>query len=170
MHQQCTIDEAMIPFKGRLGFKQYLKDKSTKWGIKVWILADSINCMKKLQVCTGKSDSESGGIGLCSRVVLHLMQGLENTGLHLYTDNYYTSLTLFNHLYTRGINACGTARYNRRQFPKDLVTKVTSSNRGFSDYRANGPLLSAVWVDKRPIYFVSTLHPSKCPVGMDLQL
>ena len=115
--------------------------------------------MKKLQVYTGKSDSESRGIGLCSRVVLHPMKGLENTGLHLY-DNYYTSPTLFNHLYTRGINACGTTRYNRRYFPKDLVTKVTSSNGGFSDHRADGPLLSAV-------HFLSALHPSKCPVGME---
>ena len=31
MHQECSIDEAMIPFKGRLGFKQYLKDKPIKW-------------------------------------------------------------------------------------------------------------------------------------------
>ncbi len=30
MHQACTIDEAMIPFKGKLRFKQYMKDKLTK--------------------------------------------------------------------------------------------------------------------------------------------
>ena len=43
MHQCCTIDEAMIPFKGRLGFKQYMKAKPTKWGIKVFVLADAKN-------------------------------------------------------------------------------------------------------------------------------
>ena len=43
MHQQCTIDETMIPFKGRLGFKQNLKEKPTKWGVKVWVLADATN-------------------------------------------------------------------------------------------------------------------------------
>ena len=37
-HQECTVDEAMIPFKGRLAF---MKDKSTKWGIKVFVLADA---------------------------------------------------------------------------------------------------------------------------------
>ena len=30
MYQSCAIDEAMIPFKGRLKFKQYMKDKPTK--------------------------------------------------------------------------------------------------------------------------------------------
>ena len=30
LNQQCTIDEAMIPFKGCLGFKQYIRDKPVK--------------------------------------------------------------------------------------------------------------------------------------------
>ena len=29
------IDEAMIPYKGHRGFKQYMKDKPTKWGMKL---------------------------------------------------------------------------------------------------------------------------------------
>ena len=40
-HQELrSVDEAMIPFQGRLSFKQYLKDKPTKWGIK----APEIRC------------------------------------------------------------------------------------------------------------------------------
>jgi len=41
--QTITIDEAMISFKGRLSFKQYMKDKLTKWGIKVFLLSDASN-------------------------------------------------------------------------------------------------------------------------------
>ena len=36
LHEQVSIDEEMIPFKRRLAFKQYMKDKPTKWGIKVF--------------------------------------------------------------------------------------------------------------------------------------
>ena len=43
LHQQVTIDEAMIPFKGRQSFKQYMKAKPTKWGIKVFVLSDATN-------------------------------------------------------------------------------------------------------------------------------
>lgn len=166
MHQQCTIDEAMIPFKGRLGFKQYMKDKPTKWGIKVWVLADATNgYVKRIQVYTGKGDGDNG-VGLCSRVVLELVNGLETSGLQLYTDNYYTSPVLFQHLYNNGMNACGTARANRLFFPQELIIAATKTNRGFSDFRSNGPLLAAVWVDKRAIYFVSTFHPAESPAGM----
>ena len=43
IHQDCTTDEVMIPFKRRLSFKQNLKDKPTKWGIKMSVLAYTTN-------------------------------------------------------------------------------------------------------------------------------
>ena len=39
--QIISIDESMIPFKGRIGFRQYIKSKRTRFGIKVWVLAES---------------------------------------------------------------------------------------------------------------------------------
>ena len=40
-HEQVTIVEAMIPFKGQLSFKQYMKDKPVKWGIEGFTLSDA---------------------------------------------------------------------------------------------------------------------------------
>ncbi len=37
--ESISVDEAMIPFKGRLSFKQYMKDKPVKHGIKVFVLS-----------------------------------------------------------------------------------------------------------------------------------
>lgn len=39
-YEPLTLDEAMVPFNGRLAFKQFVKDKSVKFGIKLWVLAD----------------------------------------------------------------------------------------------------------------------------------
>ncbi|XP_065845593.1 piggyBac transposable element-derived protein 4-like [Oscarella lobularis] len=53
--REITIDEAMIPYKGRIGYKQYMKDKPTKWGIKVFILAESSpGYIYKFEIYTGK--------------------------------------------------------------------------------------------------------------------
>ena len=73
-------------------------------------------------------------------------------------DNYYTSPRLFLTLYNKGVNACGTARVNRRGFPKELICKGGIKKRGYYDYRSNGPLLAVFWRDKRYIYFISTIH------------
>ena len=94
-----TIDKAMIPFKGQLGFKQYMKDKPTKWGIKVFTLSDATNgYVYRLQICTGKNIESTSDVGLCSRVYLDMMSGLPS-GLKLFTDNYYTSPRLYSALH-----------------------------------------------------------------------
>lgn len=38
-HEQISVDES----KGRLSFKQYMKDKPCKFGVKMWMLADSVS-------------------------------------------------------------------------------------------------------------------------------
>ena len=71
IHHECTIDDAMIPFKGRLAFKQYMKAKPTKWGIKVFVLADATNgYIRTFQIYTGKSlEDGNSSAGLCTKVV-----------------------------------------------------------------------------------------------------
>ena len=55
LHQHVTMDEAMIPFKGRLSFKQYMKAKPTKWGIKVFVLSDATNgYVYRIEIYTGR--------------------------------------------------------------------------------------------------------------------
>ncbi|GFO16033.1 PiggyBac transposable element-derived protein 4-like [Plakobranchus ocellatus] len=39
--RKLAVDEGMVGFTGRLGFKQYIKGKPTPWGIKIWCLAES---------------------------------------------------------------------------------------------------------------------------------
>ena len=95
---------------------------------------------------------------MCTKVVLDLLSGLEGSGLHLYTDNFYTSPTLYLQLYNRGIHACGTCRPNRAGFPKELVKKATNSNCGYTDFHSNGPVLASIWVDKMSLYMLSTIY------------
>lgn len=41
--QHVSVDERMVKSKHWSGIRQYIKDKPTKWGIKLWVLADSAN-------------------------------------------------------------------------------------------------------------------------------
>ncbi len=105
--ESITVGEAMIPFKGRLSFKQYImKDKPVKHGIKVFVLADGkYTYIKRIQIYTGKNSCLSQNeLGLSSsQVVLDLINGLENRFHILYLDNCYTSPILFVKLYQKHI-------------------------------------------------------------------
>ncbi|XP_064630940.1 piggyBac transposable element-derived protein 4-like [Lineus longissimus] len=108
-HKEVSIDEAMLAFKGRLGLKQYMQDKPTKWGVKLWSLCDNRNgFMLKWNVYTG------AGEGTVGDVVRSLMiPEYVDHGYHLYCDNLYSSPDLFVDMRNRRTGACGTLRSNR---------------------------------------------------------
>ena len=118
--------------------------------------------ISRLQIYTGKDrENEEGEFGQGMRVVNDLIQPYENKGYHLYLDNFYTSPDLFKSLYEREVYACGTLRWGRRGFPKDIEINKSNSrrrDRGFSDWTMCGPILAQVWVDNKPVYFLSTIH------------
>lgn len=76
-HQQQSIDEAMIKFKGRSSMKQYMpKKKNTKRDFKVWVRADSINgYVCQYEVYTGKQGNNAE-VGLGGNVVTRLTRDL----------------------------------------------------------------------------------------------
>lgn len=39
--KEVAVDERMVQSKHRSGMRQYNKNKPTKWGLKLWVLADS---------------------------------------------------------------------------------------------------------------------------------
>jgi len=88
-------------------------------GMKVFVLSDACNeYVYRFQIYAGKSMDHSVEVGLCSRVGLELMDGLEDHGLEFCSDNYYTSPQLFLTLNKNGVNCYG------KGFPKGLVKNI----------------------------------------------
>ena len=53
--RKISIDERMVRSKGRSIMRQYIKDKPSKWGLTLWVLADSSNGYTwNFDVYTGK--------------------------------------------------------------------------------------------------------------------
>ena len=70
-----------------------MKDKPTKWDIKVFVISDAMNnYVHQFQIDTGKQVEISSSL---SHVVLDLLSGLENQYFKLFINNYYTSPSPF---------------------------------------------------------------------------
>lgn len=126
--------------------------KPTKYGIKVFVLAEApTGYVYRFFVYTGKE--EGAEHGLCTQSVITLMEGLEGKGHILYTDNYYSSPTLFKYLYERGIYACGTFRPNRKGVPSGLkvknLPKMTPVEKGYNKVYSKDEMVACVWKDKK---------------------
>lgn len=114
-----TVDESMVKYKGRLGFRQYLPMKPVKWGIKVWVMAESkTGYVTHFQVYTcaiqGKTEKD-----LAHRIVSDPVTPYYGSNLSVYIVNFYTSVKLMEDLKVRGVQACGTVRANRKDLPKN---------------------------------------------------
>ncbi|XP_064631045.1 piggyBac transposable element-derived protein 4-like [Lineus longissimus] len=124
--REMAIDECMVPFKGRLGMKQYMKDKPVKWGIKVWMLAESktgYNYNFEVYVGRNMNNDAYPNVGLGETVCLSLTEPISQKGYHIYIDRFYTSPALMYHTLQRELYFCGTVQPNRRQFP-DVLKKT----------------------------------------------
>ena len=155
-----TVDESMVKFKGRLGFRQYMPAKPTKWGVKIWSLCDSITgYMSRFQVYTGR-DGRVVEHGLSHRVVMDLMEGMgeERTYATVYMDNYYTSVPLLQDLRQSGLYGCGTVRANRRGLPTDLLPRnVRLRKHDFKIAQLND-ITFGIWQDTKAVCVLSNCH------------
>ena len=152
----------MVPSKGCLGFKQFMKDKS---GIKLWVLADSVTAYcYNLEVYTGKHGQHINRLmGLSAWVVIGLTKPIHNFCHIIYTDNFYTSPILAKYLASQKTYLYGTMRPNRLGYPADMVktnAEVRRLPRGSSDWRQceDSSMLVTAWKDKRMVYYLSTAH------------
>lgn len=118
--EALAVDERMVKSKARSGIGQYIRDKVTKWGYKLWVLAESeTGYTLHFFVYTGKRETP-GPHGLAFDVVSKLREKYLDQGYKIYMDNFYTSKHLFEHLLQCKTLACGTTRKDRRGFPGDL--------------------------------------------------
>ena len=101
--------------KAQIGLKLYIKDKPTKCGYKLFVLADLTNGYTfEFSIYTGKYEQRTYN-GLSYDVVQQLIRMYIGQGYMLFIDNFYTSPTLLTDLYANNTVACGTVRENHRR-------------------------------------------------------
>ena len=155
LFENLVIDESMVLFKGRLIFKQYIKTKRHRFGIKLFVLCDcETGYILDYIVYTG-SQTEIDHVetlGVTGSVVTTLMKPYLNKGHTLYTDNYYTSPTLSVYLHNRKTNSCGTVRQNRKFMP----TLQRKLQKGERQTKCTNTLMTVKWKDRREVTILTT--------------
>jgi len=163
-----TVDEMLVPFRGRCPFRVYMPKKPKKYGIKIMCLTDSSSSyLVNAYIYKGKnSDSiglsaEEQQLSKPTQSVIRLCKGIENTNRNVTGDNYFTSIECVDALGDRSLTYVGTMKKNKREIPPEFLPsknrKVGSTLYGFA---GNTTLLSVVPKKNNSVILVSSMHHS----------
>lgn len=154
-----VIDESMIPWRGRLNFRQYIKNKSHKYGVKLYKLCTPEGYTFKTIVYTGKEGNRRE-VNHGKNVVMKLIEGLEYEERVLVADNFYSSLDLVEELLEKKTFYCGTLRSNRRGLPKQFMSKKLKKGEIEGIMLPSGVKVIK-WHDKRQVSMITSCKAHK---------
>ncbi|MEL7520969.1 MAG: hypothetical protein AAGJ80_04955, partial [Cyanobacteria bacterium J06553_1] len=156
--KEVTVDESLFRYRGRFHAIQFNPSKRARFGLKAYKLCQSCGpaagytCAMRMYMGADRSEMPAS-----YQAVVNLMgdAGLFDKGYQLFTDNWYSSPTLFHYLHNRKTNAVGTVRTTRKFMPTDLQVR----KKGDMDYRSSTTgQLGLAWHDRKIVYMLSTMH------------
>ncbi|KAK2579429.1 hypothetical protein KPH14_002641 [Odynerus spinipes] len=138
--QELSLDEGIIPWRGRLSFRTNNPAKLVKYGILVRMLCEATSGY----ICNFKV--YSGTPGRLQDTVLSILRPYMGFHHHIYMDNYYNSVNTAELLLQNSTRICGTVRSNRG-LPQNL--KNIRLNEHETKFARKGQVLLHLWQAKK---------------------
>ena len=141
--EQMTIDEQLLPFRGRCRFKQYTPSKPARYGIKTFALVDAKSYYTyNLETYVGLQKHPIFATSNTPHdLVLRLVDPIKKTGRNITADNWFTSFPLIKELAKLDLSYVGTMKKNKREIPLEFQPlksrEFTSSLFGFHQAEEN---------------------------------
>ncbi|XP_041093551.1 piggyBac transposable element-derived protein 3-like isoform X2 [Polyodon spathula] len=159
-----SVDEQVIPFKGRRSVKQCSPKKPKQWGYTVFCLAGASGTAYDLEFYTRQTDHPAHlpCVGASGNVVIRLAQTIPpHCNYRLFFDNWFRSPELEIELAKMGIHSLGTVRLHRIpniKMPTDLHLKKEGQGSFVEKTVAadDVDLKLVKWHDSRSVHLLST--------------
>lgn len=153
LEKSHSVDEAMVPYYGRHGCKQFIHGKPIRYGFKLWMGCTRLGYVNWFQPYQGASTHPNlkyKDLGVGAEVILSYADVLKSkwreSKFHLYFDNFFSSIPLFSKLGEKQLQGTGTIRTNR--IPNNPFSKQ-KHQRGHYTYKtcANPNIIVVQWND-----------------------
>ena len=157
--EHLAVDEVIVIFKGRVIFWQYIPKKHKRLGIKIYKLCDALGYTYDMYVYKGKQRLlATQEMSATHGIVLELVRRVEGLGHKQYMDSYFSSPALFDDLFRRKINCCGTVHNDRRGMLKDISAQPIKAKKGDIITRVRRNQSIPCWKVKRDVYVLTNMH------------
>ncbi|EQB62087.1 piggybac-derived 2 (agap012114-pa) [Vairimorpha apis BRL 01] len=156
--KNIVIDESMVPWRGRLRFRQYIPGKRHKYGVKLYKLCLPDGYTYNIEIYAGKNNTIIKK-SHSHDVVMRLLNGLLFEGRILFTDGYYTSVPLGEELLQNNTFICGTVKINKNFY----TAGKTKQKRGeLMHFENRSGVKFLKWTDKKPVCMLTTSKNHRC--------
>ena len=148
----------MVLWRGRLIFRQYIKNKRHKYGVKLYELCESTGIILWTSIYSGVSYPDPHDLGQTGAIVKSLLTDFIGKGYTVYVDNYYNSIRvrLTQQLSSNKSYICGTLRSDRKGNPKDVTKKKLQKSEMI--WRRAGTVSVCKWKDRWDVPTISDKH------------
>lgn len=160
--EYLTIDEKLESFRGRVSFLQYIPNKPSKYGLKVFALVDAKTyyCLN-LEVYVGtQPDGPYKKSNDPHSLVVRLIEPVSGTKRNITFDNWFTSYPLMIALLSiHKLTSVGTVRKNKRDIPTSFLF-IQNRERHSSIFAFKNNITAVSYVPKKlkNVILFSTLH------------
>lgn len=153
-----TVDEQLVPFRGRCPFRQYLPSKPDKYGMKIWWACDSATFYPLNGIpYIGKEAVKAVGLG--RQVVEKLVEPYEGSNRNVTCDNYFTDHELALPLLSKGLTIVGTVRKNKTFIPPEFKARSDrQAHTSVFGFTKSTTLVSYVPKPRKAVLLLSIMH------------
>ena len=111
-----TVDEQLVPFRGRCPFTQYMQNKPAKYGIKIfWLCDGSLPYAFNAKIYVGRQPGSALEKNLGHSVVVNLTTPLQGSGRNVSIHNFFTSVPVARTLLQHQLTVVGTMKKCKRE-------------------------------------------------------
>ena len=154
--ENLSLVESMVLWRDRLIFRQYIKNKRHKYGVKLYELCESTGIILRTSIYSSVSYPDSHDLGQTGAIAMSLLTDFTGREYTVYIDNYYNSVRLTQQLSSNKTYICGTLLSDCKDNPKQETKKKLQ--KGEAVWRRAGTVSVCKWKDHRDVLTISNKH------------
>lgn len=165
--QNVTIDEMLVPFRGRCSFRMYMPKKPAKYGLKIMCICDSRTFyLCNAFVYTGKDTEREKTLSIPTQDVLKLITPVEGTNRNITVDNWFMSIELCDQMKDKKLTVLGTLKQNKPQIPGEFKpNRKRLVKSALFGHNQDKTICSYVPRKNRAVLLLSTMHQDQRRTG-----
>ena len=148
LDKDLSIDKSMMLWRVCFVFRQYIKNKSHKYGLKFYELFMHDGLVLTIETYGGQSFNDEHNHGQTAPIVLKLTNPFLNKG--------YNSVALTEFFSKKGTYVTGTLKKDRKGNPKEVI--AGKPRKGEMVWRAKEDVVICKWKDKHYVLTILNAH------------